>query len=422
MRQSKRGWRLGLVAALLTAALALGLLSRLAMPPAAAEPIGPGQSADDLMQEFETLCSAKGGDLDVWQTGDGSIHMSCILPTYTAYCSFLFDGDEFYDIECWDEGLGTTGSGQTIGGGSGNGSVLILPTPRLAGLAGNGSEPVNAPPDLGSTPTPTSGPAGSVNKPVISGVNAPPNVGPAPTPTQPATGRSDPILGIFQPTPTPTRPGGSVLGGIVATIGPAKLPPEPTQPPAGNRSGIALILRECPPALPKLPQQFADCSVNQSVNNQVTFLVGGPGVQEVTVHGGGLNLNGLPAGKYLIRMTIPTGYDNPVGFCSFAPSEDQAPVPSQKVPIGGGSYTFELGQDQTIYCNWYITLDLSRAPAKMAAATPVAAGSPVMGSQPPSTGNPTQSGSGTQNASGSTSNPPNGQPTPTVGPATPTIG
>src|SRR5579884_1495711 len=210
---------------------------------------------------------------------------------------------------------------------------------------------------------------------------------PTPTPT-PAKGRVGVIgLAPVKPgsgnpgpgtTPTPGVPNSrGAAGGIsIAPAGGAAQPPA-----AGNKSGIALILFACPPALPHPLQQTqppANCSANQNVNNQVTFIVGGP-TGELTVHGGGLNLNGLPAGKYQIRMNTPTGYDDPVGYCTSAPYGEQISQPYQQVPVANGSYTFELDQAQVIHCDWYITYDLSKAPAKPAVATPVpaAAATPV---------------------------------------------
>lgn len=330
----------------LGAVAALALfLGLLAITPAKAD----HSSATHNANQYAQFCRNIGGTPQVINFDD-FVEVWCDTPRYVVVCDFYPDGTQYCD------------------------------TVHESGTGGRQDTPPF------TLPTPAGGPAGVARAPVNPVANDP-----------------------YEPEPTPTRPAKSVLGGIVATIRPAKLPPTPTPLPAGNRSGIALILRECPPALPRQPQQLADCTVNQNVNNQVTFLVGGPGVQEVTVHGGGLNLNGLPAGKYLIRMTIPTGYGNPVGYCAFAFTGDQAPVPSQKVLSGGNSYTFELGQDKTIYCNWYITFEPSRAAAKMAAATPVLAAS-----SPPATAK-----SGAQSAGGSSGGTSSSQPTPTTGSGTP---
>ena len=82
----------------------------------------------------------------------------------------------------------------------------------------------------------------------------------------------------------------------------------------------------------------------------VDFEVFGPNFQ--VIEHGGISLERLPAGLYRIREFIPAGYGDPSAFCGIGDTDGFLPTYS-KVVVYDGSYEFELGPSQTIYCDWF---------------------------------------------------------------------
>lgn len=349
------------VAAVMAAVLTLGLLGRLATPQTAADDNWGGYGGP--AEEFSALCSQMGGTLSSYDaSGDSSsgIHVilffTCAFQDHIARCDFWNDGT----FTCYDVPTTPVPGGQT-------GTYFPAPTvvSGSAGLAGvlGGKAPVNAPVDNGSppTPTPTRSRAGGVTIAPINGVAAN-GVNPTPTPTKGHTG----VAGGITIAP--------INGGVKAPVSSA---PSPTPLP-GPRSGIALNLWDCPLQAPTVPLRGPgtpappplNCHTQDNVTNKAIFIVGGP-TGQVTIHGSGILMNGLPAGKYFIRLTtIPSGYGKPVGYCGFARSEEQGPNGWTQVAVADG-YTVEIPQDETVYCDWYITYNPANAPVKAAVASPV---------------------------------------------------
>ena len=125
--------------------------------------------------------------------------------------------------------------------------------------------------------------------------------------------------------------------------------PAPGPGSAANESGIFLNYFECPSGVGGgLAQLLQGCAVT----NTVSFQVFGPNVQ--TTSQGAISLQALPAGVYSIRAALPAAAGDPVAYCGIGPSSDQQPV-QVPVVVYEGFYEFELGQDRTIYCNWFRT-------------------------------------------------------------------
>lgn len=117
--------------------------------------------------------------------------------------------------------------------------------------------------------------------------------------------------------------------------------------PGQDQSGIFLNNFDCPGTYGgDLSQLLQNCTVVLNVD----FEVLGPNLQE-TAHGG-ISMQAMPAGLYRIREFIPAGYGDPIAFCGFAPSNDQQPALSPIV-VYGGYYEFQLGQNESIYCDWF---------------------------------------------------------------------
>lgn len=143
------------------------------------------------------------------------------------------------------------------------------------------------------------------------------------------------------PTPTNTRPGGSVLGGIVATVGPAKLPPE-----TGFISGQAWT---CPS---NLSNDYNTLSTHCIPTSSIGYAVFGASLAQQFPMGQ-FTYSGLAPGNYTIRELVPNGYGvDLTTYCSVA-SNPQYPSPStfHRVVVYQGYYEFMLAAGQFVYCN-----------------------------------------------------------------------
>lgn len=148
------------------------------------------------------------------------------------------------------------------------------------------------------------------------------------------------------PTPTPTKPArSSVLGGIVATIGPAKLPPD-----TGYLFGRSWT---CPA---NINHDFQTLFLKCNPDTSIEFSVFGASLAQQHPHGG-FSYSGLAPGNYTEREIVPNGYGvDLTTFCSVA-SSNQYPAANtfNPVVVYEGYYEFQLAAGQYVYCEWFNT-------------------------------------------------------------------